>query len=183
VRSDPNVIRAYLGEEERAPEREVTAAGRDVDVCGVHARYGNIEALKGVDLEVRDGEIVSLIGANGAARHPVDDGLRPARAPPVAGLCSTDTTSPTRYLRDCALARSGAGRQAHLPAHDRAGKSQMALRSPTAPFSATICTVLRLFPILQQLSRTTPGRHAFFSGGESTRWAWPIRFLQRRAGS
>jgi branched-chain amino acid transport system ATP-binding protein len=37
-------------------------------ISGVHAFYGNIEALKGVDLEVRDGEIVALIGANGAGK-------------------------------------------------------------------------------------------------------------------
>ncbi len=35
-------------------------------VSGVHAFYGNIEALKGVDLEVGAGEIIAMIGANGA---------------------------------------------------------------------------------------------------------------------
>ena len=30
--------------------------------------YGNIAALKGVDVEVGDGEIVALIGANGAGK-------------------------------------------------------------------------------------------------------------------
>jgi branched-chain amino acid transport system ATP-binding protein len=37
-------------------------------ISGVHARYGNIEALKGVDLEIGAGEIVALIGANGAGK-------------------------------------------------------------------------------------------------------------------
>ncbi|MGB8549155.1 MAG: ABC transporter ATP-binding protein, partial [Xanthobacteraceae bacterium] len=35
-------------------------------VRGVTAYYGNIPALRGVDLDVREGEIVTLIGANGA---------------------------------------------------------------------------------------------------------------------
>jgi branched-chain amino acid transport system ATP-binding protein len=37
-------------------------------VTGVHTFYGTIEALRGVDLEVGEGEIVSLIGANGAGK-------------------------------------------------------------------------------------------------------------------
>ena len=37
-------------------------------VRGVTAYYGNIPALRGVDLDVREGEIVTLIGANGAGK-------------------------------------------------------------------------------------------------------------------
>ncbi len=35
---------------------------------GVHTYYGSIHALKGVSIDVRDGEIVTLIGANGAGK-------------------------------------------------------------------------------------------------------------------
>ena len=34
----------------------------------VHTFYGSIEALKGISLDVHDGEIVTLIGANGAGK-------------------------------------------------------------------------------------------------------------------
>ena len=37
-------------------------------IRGVKTFYGNIMALKGVDLEVNEGEIVTLIGANGAGK-------------------------------------------------------------------------------------------------------------------
>jgi len=37
-------------------------------VRGVKTFYGNIMALKGVDLDVHDGEIVTLIGTNGAGK-------------------------------------------------------------------------------------------------------------------
>jgi branched-chain amino acid transport system ATP-binding protein len=39
-----------------------------LSVRGVKTYYGNIIALKGVDVDVREGEIVTLIGANGAGK-------------------------------------------------------------------------------------------------------------------
>ena len=39
-----------------------------LSVRGVTAYYGNIVALKGVDIDVGEGEIVALIGANGAGK-------------------------------------------------------------------------------------------------------------------
>jgi branched-chain amino acid transport system ATP-binding protein len=44
------------------------AAQPILEVEDVHTFYGTIEALKGVSLEVREGEIVTLIGANGAGK-------------------------------------------------------------------------------------------------------------------
>src|SRR5881396_1379595 len=37
-------------------------------VRGLAKRYGSVEALKGVDLEVREGELVGLLGPNGAGK-------------------------------------------------------------------------------------------------------------------
>ncbi len=39
-----------------------------LEVEGIHTFYGTIEALKGISIEVREGEIVTLIGANGAGK-------------------------------------------------------------------------------------------------------------------
>jgi branched-chain amino acid transport system ATP-binding protein len=39
-----------------------------LSISQVHTFYGSIEALRGVDIEVREGEIVTLIGANGAGK-------------------------------------------------------------------------------------------------------------------
>src|SRR3546814_19929943 len=36
-----------------------------LSIRGVHTFYGHIEALRGIDLEIHPGEIVTLIGANG----------------------------------------------------------------------------------------------------------------------
>jgi branched-chain amino acid transport system ATP-binding protein len=39
-----------------------------LELQGVHAHYGNIEALHGVSIRVDQGEIVTIIGANGAGK-------------------------------------------------------------------------------------------------------------------
>jgi branched-chain amino acid transport system ATP-binding protein len=39
-----------------------------LEVDNVHAYYGNVHALKGISITVEDGEIVTLIGANGAGK-------------------------------------------------------------------------------------------------------------------
>jgi branched-chain amino acid transport system ATP-binding protein len=39
-----------------------------LELVDVHTYYGNIQALKGLDLHVDEGEIVTLIGANGAGK-------------------------------------------------------------------------------------------------------------------
>jgi branched-chain amino acid transport system ATP-binding protein len=39
-----------------------------LEIEDVHTFYGTIQALKGISLEVRSGEIVTLIGANGAGK-------------------------------------------------------------------------------------------------------------------
>jgi branched-chain amino acid transport system ATP-binding protein len=53
-----------------------------LELHDVHTFYGNIEALKGVSLEVEEGEIVTLIGSNGAGKSTTlrsISGLTPPR--------------------------------------------------------------------------------------------------------
>jgi len=54
-----------------------------LEVSGLEVNYGGIRAVKGIDLEVRAGELVCLIGANGAGKSTTLRavcGLLPARA-------------------------------------------------------------------------------------------------------
>jgi branched-chain amino acid transport system ATP-binding protein len=39
-----------------------------LELKDVHTYYGSIEALKGISIEVREGEVVTLIGSNGAGK-------------------------------------------------------------------------------------------------------------------
>jgi branched-chain amino acid transport system ATP-binding protein len=53
-----------------------------LEVSDVHTFYGNIEALKGVSLTVEEGEVVTLIGSNGAGKSTTlrsISGLTPPR--------------------------------------------------------------------------------------------------------
>jgi branched-chain amino acid transport system ATP-binding protein len=53
-----------------------------LEISGVHTFYGNIEALKGVSLTVDEGEVVTLIGSNGAGKSTTlrsISGLTPPR--------------------------------------------------------------------------------------------------------
>ena len=47
---------------------DTNTPGTVLDVEGIHTFYGSIHALKGISLEVREGEIVTMIGANGAGK-------------------------------------------------------------------------------------------------------------------
>jgi len=55
----------------------------------LHVRYGNIEALKGIDLKVERGEIVTLLGANGAGKSTV-----------LMSICGVVTASKGEILFD-----------------------------------------------------------------------------------
>ncbi len=63
-------------------------------IRGVQAFYGKIQALKGIDIDVKQGEIVTLIGSNGAGKSTLmmTIAAAPGRAP--AELPSTARTSP-----------------------------------------------------------------------------------------
>lgn len=39
-----------------------------LQVADLHVKYGNIEVLHGIDIEVEEGEIVAILGANGAGK-------------------------------------------------------------------------------------------------------------------
>ena len=45
--------------------------GQILQVNDLHVYYGSIHAVKGVSFEVNEGEVVTLIGANGAGKSTV----------------------------------------------------------------------------------------------------------------
>ena len=58
-------------ESQQPAQAQAPAGGRNgaiLEVEDMHTYYGAIHALKGITIEVREGEIVTLIGANGAGK-------------------------------------------------------------------------------------------------------------------
>ena len=111
IQSDSRVIEAYLGKAERPSERDRTDQserpeppdeGGVLQLDDVHTYYGSIHALKGVSLEVREGEIVTLIGANGAGKSTTLRSINGLQRPRGAHPLQAARTSPKpRRTRSC----------------------------------------------------------------------------------
>ena len=77
IRANERVIEAYLGKREGGAGLMAL-----LELDDIHTYYGNIEALKGISLEVEEGEVVTLIGSNGAGKSTTlrsISGLTPPR--------------------------------------------------------------------------------------------------------
>src|ERR1051326_3526088 len=71
VQNDPAVLKAYLGAGEvpPAPRRAPLGAGRELLAAReLRAGYDDVEVLRSIDVEVRAGELVAVLGANGAGK-------------------------------------------------------------------------------------------------------------------
>ena len=104
VRANQLVIEAYLGKQGLMALLEVK---------DIHAHYGGIEALKGVSLKVEQGEVVTLIGSNGAGKSTTlraITGLTPASSGSVVIDGEDITRVPAHEIVDRGIALSPEGR-------------------------------------------------------------------------
>jgi branched-chain amino acid transport system ATP-binding protein len=137
-----------------------------LEVSGVHAHYGNIEALHGVSIRVERGEIVTIIGANGAGKSTLLMSIC-GRPRPSAGAITIDG----QRLNDLAPHEIVAHGIAQAPEGRRIFPSMSVLENlqvgavPTggAHFEEDVAKVFTLFPRLQERQHQRGGT---LSGGE-----------------
>ncbi|MER9328132.1 ABC transporter ATP-binding protein [Mesorhizobium sp. M0488] len=85
-----------------------------LDIKGVQTYYGNIRALNGVDVTVKQGEIVALIGANGAGKSTLMMTIfgAPRARNGTITFAGTDITQlPTHEIARMRIAQSPEGRR------------------------------------------------------------------------
>jgi branched-chain amino acid transport system ATP-binding protein len=90
------------------------ADGVILEVQDVHTFYGAIEALKGISINVREGEIVTLIGANGAGKSTTlrsINGLNRPRRGTITFQGKDITTTPAHAIVKMGIAQSPEGRR------------------------------------------------------------------------
>ncbi len=135
-------------------------------VHGVKAYYGNIVALRGVDVVVNQGEIVALIGANGAGKSTLMMticGSPRAREGSIVYDGVDITNLPTHDIMRMSIAQAPEGRRI-FPRMTVLENLQMGASTIDPKyFDEDVAQVFELFPILRQRQNQRGGT---LSGGE-----------------
>ena len=137
-----------------------------LEVEDIHTFYGNIEALKGVSLEVDEGEVVTLIGSNGAGKSTTlrsISGITPARAGQVRFDGVEITRTAPQQIVALGIAQSPEGRHCfpRMTVRENLDLGAYLRRGPTV--TDDLERVFMLFPRLQERERQKAGT---LSGGE-----------------
>jgi branched-chain amino acid transport system ATP-binding protein len=85
-----------------------------LEIDDLHTFYGNIEALKGVSLTVDEGEIVTLIGSNGAGKSTTlrsISGLTPPRTGSIRFAGREISRTPPEDIVRMGISQSPEGRR------------------------------------------------------------------------
>jgi branched-chain amino acid transport system ATP-binding protein len=144
-----------------------SAGGYVLELEDVHVYYGAIHALKGVSLKVRDKEIVTLIGANGAGKSTTlraINGLNRARTGSIRFQGDDITSATPHTIVKSGIAQSPEGRRL-FPRMSVTENLEMGAfqRTDRENFQADMDRVFELFPRLYERRTQKAGT---MSGGE-----------------
>lgn len=137
-----------------------------LDVRDLRVRYGQIEVVHGVDLEVKPGECVALIGANGAGKSSTLKaicGLIPAAAGAVTFDGADITNKPGHAIVAAGVTMCPEGRQVFPEMTTLENLRMGAYSRRDAEQAQDIDRMMTMFPILRERARQAAGT---LSGGE-----------------
>jgi branched-chain amino acid transport system ATP-binding protein len=137
-----------------------------LEITGLHAHYGAIQALKGISLTVDEGEVVTLIGSNGAGKSTTlrsISGLTPATSGTITFAGEDITRLPADEIVTRGLALSPEGRRCFPRMTVRENLDLGAYRRRGRDTAADLERVFTLFPRLKERERQKAGT---MSGGE-----------------
>jgi len=136
-----------------------------LEVDDIHTYYGNIEALKGISLTVDEGEIVTLIGSNGAGKSTTlrsISGMTPPRQGSIRFEGEEIGDVPPQQIVQRGISQSPEGRHV-FPRMTVRENLDMGAYLRRDDFSEDMDRVFELFPRLKERERQKAGT---MSGGE-----------------
>ncbi|MBW8835873.1 MAG: ABC transporter ATP-binding protein, partial [Burkholderia sp.] len=136
-------------------------------IKGLQVNYGGIQAVKGIDLEVAQGELVTLIGANGAGKTTTMKaitGLKPYAAGDIEYMGQSIKGVPPHELlkRGLAMVPEGRGIFARMSIVENMQMGAY-LRTDTDGIKADVDRMFGFFPRLKERATQYAGT---LSGGE-----------------
>jgi branched-chain amino acid transport system ATP-binding protein len=138
-----------------------------LEVREIHTFYGNIEALKGISIEVDEGECVTLIGSNGAGKSTTlrsISGLTPPRQGSIRFEGREITETPPQEIVSMGVSLSPEGRHIfpRMTVHENLMLGAY-MRRDADGIQSDLERVYSLFPRLKERERQKGGT---MSGGE-----------------
>ena len=132
----------------------------------LHVYYGSIHAIKGISFDVSEGEIVTLIGANGAGKSTTLNtitGLLKPRSGSVTFEGHNIVGVPAHKIVSHGMALCPEGRRVFLQMTVQENLEMGGYTRPASEIEASIADVYERFPRLKERYRQTAGT---LSGGE-----------------
>ncbi|HEX6712551.1 MAG TPA: ABC transporter ATP-binding protein [Thermoleophilaceae bacterium] len=137
-----------------------------LEIEDVHTYYGNIEALKGISLKVEEGEIVTLIGSNGAGKSTTlrsISGLTPPRVGAIRFKGKDIGETPPQEIVRLGISLSPEGRKIFPRMTVRENLDLGAYLRRDTDVQSDLDRVFDLFPRLKEREKQKAGT---MSGGE-----------------
>lgn len=137
-----------------------------LEIRDLHVNYGNIEAVRGVSLEVRPGQVTLVLGANGAGKTTTLKavaGLHPPTRGEVTLTGETITGLPPHKIVRRGVALVPEGRRVFSPLTVAENLRLGGYTAEKSAFEETLARVYEMFPILRDRQNGAAG---LLSGGE-----------------